>query len=93
MDPENNYRSMPAIICVFIASFLILYAVIDFTITQPKIRNSVREVAVQFDSMKIYLDNKLPQIDSALVIHREQIREQTKHLEEINTISSILIQN
>lgn len=93
MDPENNTQRLTTIICAIIAAFLLIYAVVDFTITQPKIRNNVKEVAVQFDSMKIYLDTKLPQIDSALIIHSTQIQLQTEHLKGINKVSSVLIQN
>lgn len=92
MDPEKNNRHFPSVIATVITFFLIIYAVLDFSITQPKIRNNVKEVAAQFDSMKMYLDCKLPEIDSALEQHQKEIYMQTTQLKELNNISSMLIQ-
>lgn len=93
MDPEKNSKPLTSIIGTFIAIILLLFAVIDFTITQPKIRNSVKRVAVEFDSMKVYLDTKLPEIDSALIQHQKEIYSQTEYLKELNEVSNLIIDN
>lgn len=93
MDPEKNTKSINTVIFSLITIVLLTFAIFDFTITQPKIRNNVKTIAVEFDSMKVYLDDKLPEIDSALTQHQKAIAAQTKYLEELNTISLIFMNN
>lgn len=68
-------------IITFIIVFIFAYITFDFFVVKSKIQNKVKNVEQKFDSLQIYLDNKLPQIDNAIKVQEQQL----KDLQNINS--------
>lgn len=83
----------PALILTAIISFLVLYAIIDASVTNPKIKEKIEHVYEDFDSLKVFLDEKIPQIDSALVKHDQQIKRQEEQLEQLHNLTKSIKEN
>jgi hypothetical protein len=72
---------------VLITIMLLCYALFDAFYLKPSVNKKIEKVTIEFLDFKTYLDTKLPQIDSALIIHSEEIQCQNKKLEELNTLT------
>lgn len=80
----------PSFIITLVIIFLIGYAAIDASVTTPRIHKKVESVSIEFDSLKVFLDGKLPEIDKALMLHTEQIKRQNEQLERLNELTRSL---
>jgi len=80
----------PAFIVTIVIIVLLGYAIVDASISKPKIHEKVEHVSNEFDSLKIFLDAKLPEIDKALIMHTEQIERQNEQLERLNELAESL---
>lgn len=83
---QVNINLCSAICSIFIA-LLLSYAIIDFSYVQPKIKANILDVTFKFDSLKLYLDRKLPELDTALTIHTYQLSKQTEQIKELTDIT------
>lgn len=83
----------PSFIVVVSLTLLITYAFIDAFIWSPKHAEKVEYVVEEFDSLKFFLDAKLPQIEGALEIHTRQIEEQNLQLERLDELTRTLKEN
>jgi len=82
--------SFTSIVIIIIALILLTYAGWDAFKIRPAVNQKVDTVTVQFANLKTYLDKKLPQIDSLLVVHTNQIQEQNNQLIELNQLTEVL---
>jgi len=69
---------------------MLLYISVDAFVTKPQFKQHIEKVSENFDSLTVFLNAKLPEIDSALYIHTHQIADQNKQLEELNKLTEIL---
>ena len=76
-----------------ILAILFGYAIIDAAICKPKFQEKVDYVTTEFDSLKTYLDKKLPEMESAIIVHTEQIEKQNEQLEKLNKLTGTLAEN
>lgn len=83
----------PSFIVIVSLTGLIIYASIDALILTPKHSNKVEHVAEEFDSLKFFLDAKLPEIEDALKIHTEQIEYQSIQLDRLDELTKTLKEN
>jgi len=86
---ELKINLCSALCSIFIA-LLLSYAIIDFSYVQPNIKNHIINVNFKFDSLKVYLDNKLPELDTALSIHAKQLTRQTIQIKELTDLTQEL---
>ena len=88
--PVEKKSSFTSILIIIVTVLLLSYAGWDAFKIKPALNQKVNNVTVQFDNLKVYLDKKLPQIDSLLVVHTNQIQEQNNQLIELNKLTGIL---
>jgi len=83
-EARVKYTSkLNTIIVSVIVIFIFSYIVFDYFVIKQKIENKIMIVNEKFDSLQIYLNNKLPAIDNAIKIQEQQV----KDLQEIkNTV-------
>ena len=67
---------LSSIVVLIISFILLLYVTIDVCIVKPKFNERINNVTTEFDSLKVYLDSKLPELDSIVLIHSKQISAQ-----------------
>jgi len=82
--------NLPSLILSLALIGMLSYISIDAFVIKPQFNKVVKSVVYDFDSLSIFLTNKLPQIDSALYIHTNQIADQNIQLEELNKLTEIL---
>jgi len=78
---------------VMILSILFGYAIIDATVYKPEFKEKVDYVTTEFDSLKTYLDKKLPEMEAAIVIHTDQLEKQNEQLDKLNKLTETLAEN
>ena len=89
MKKNKNFNFIGTLIITFVL-LLIVYTGWDAFKVRPQIKEKVDTVSVEFKELKIYLDAKLPEIDSVLILHTDQIQEQNLQLSEINKLTQVL---
>lgn len=55
--------------------FIFSYIAVDYFVVNRKIDNKIIIVNQKFDSLEVYLGAKLPQIDKALQIQEQQVKD------------------
>ena len=83
-------KIMYGLIYMVISIILLTYMAVDAFSIKPTINKKISKVSVEFVQLKTFLDAKLPQIDSALILHTRQIEYQTEQLEELNELTSMI---
>ena len=91
--PTEKKAGFTRTVIIIVAMLLLSYTAWDAFKVRPMLSNKVNTVTVQFDSLRTYLGTKLPEIDSLLVIHTNQIEEQNQQLIELNQLTEILKEN
>ena len=89
MKKHKKFNFIGTLIISFVI-LLIVYTGWDAFKVRPQIKEKVDTVSVEFKELKIYLDAKLPEIDSVLILHTDQIQEQNLQLSEINKLTQVL---
>lgn len=84
--------NLTGVLIIVVAIILLVYTGYDAFKVRPEIKQRVDTVTTEFHELKTYLDAKLPEIDSVLVVHTNQIKEQNQQLNELNKLTSILKQ-
>ena len=82
--------SFTSIIIIIVTFILLSYAAYDAFKVRPALNLKVDTVTIQFANLKTYLDKKLPEMDSLLVVHTNQIQEQNNQLVELNKLTMVL---
>lgn len=77
----------PTIIVTLIVLFLFGYSIFDATVTKPKIDKRVEYVVYEFDSLKTFLDSKIPEIEAELIKHDAQIKRQDEQLDRLQELA------
>jgi len=54
--------------------FIFTYIAFDFFVVNHQINNKVNVVNSKFDSLEVYLGNKIPQIDNAIKTQEQQVK-------------------
>jgi flagellar basal body-associated protein FliL len=92
----DSYKSQKRarIRIVLIISLIIIYLLgvtsYDAFVSTPIKKERVEALYSKFIDMKNYLDAKLPEIDTALSRHEQQIAEQNEQLKELNRLTEVL---
>ena len=89
MKKNKNFNFIGTLIITFVL-LLIVYTGWDAFKIRPEFKQKIDTVSVEFHELKLYLDAKLPEIDSVLVLHTEQLEEQNVQLDRINNLSQVL---
>jgi hypothetical protein len=76
-----------ALIISIVIIFLVSYTVYDASFTKPSVNEKIEYVNNEFDSLKIYLDVKIPEIDEALIKHEMQIKRQEEQLIRLHKLT------
>jgi len=84
MDHKRKWASPQAIIIITIILLIFAYITVDITQIKPEIRNDMDSLKNEYVELSNFLDVKIPEIDSTLIIQAGQISNQG---EEINTLS------
>ena len=87
---QKRSRSIISGIVIVIIVYLLAVTSYDAFIATPAKTEKVQVVYEKFMDMKTYLDAKLPEIDTALFKHEQQIRDQNEQLEELNKLTTVL---
>ena len=80
------------ILFVLLLLYSIWYITNDIFFVQPANKNRIEKTITEISDLKLFLDSKLPDIDSALIIHKEKIDQQNKELEELNNLMKVFKQ-
>ena len=93
---SNSYRQQRIVrarivaIVLLVIIYLLGMTTYDAFVGTPKKNAKIEVVHEKFNDMKIYLDAKLPEIDSALQRHEVLIDDQNTQLEELNRLTGII---
>ena len=87
---QKRTRSILSLIVIIITIYLLSVVSYDAFIATPKKTEKIEFVTEKFGELKVYLDAKLPEIDSALIEHAKQIDDQNTQLIEINKLTKVL---
>jgi len=83
-------RTWSIIITILILLSLYSYMIIDVTVVQPKYSKKIDDVVVEFSLMKTYLDVKIPEMDTLLSRHTEELLRQNKQLQKLNNVARFI---
>jgi len=83
-------KKLTPILIIIACIILLSYVTYDICVNQPKLYKKVEYVTKKFNSYKIYLDTKLPELDSIVLEHSKQISFQNDQLIELNELTTIL---
>jgi len=87
---ERKLSKRITLTVIIIIIYLLSVTSYDAFIGNPKKNIKIEQITSKFNDLKIYLDAKLPKIDSALIKHAKQIDNQNIQLEELNNLTKIL---
>jgi len=87
---QKRQRSIISLIVILVSVYLLSVTSFDAFVATPMKNKRIEFVTTKFGELKVYLEAKLPEIDSALVEHALQIDEQNKQLEDLNNLTAIL---
>ena len=73
---KKKWSSPQAIIVMILIVVIFAYIGVDALLTKPQIKRDLVEVKGQYVELSVFLDNKVPEIDSTFQEHAEQIKEQ-----------------
>lgn len=80
----------PAFILTIAIIFLVGYSVVDATVQKPKMKDKIENISEDFDSLRIYLDGKIPYLEAAVIKHEDQLQDQQEQLKRINDLTASL---
>lgn len=72
---STKKSKISSIIISIIVAFIIGYIIFDFFVLKKRIENEVTIVNEKFDNLQMYLDEKIPMIDNAIEVQRQQVEE------------------
>jgi len=84
---KTKRNKTPLYITVGIIILIFSYIGYDLFIFSPKYEKKVANIEKQFNELKIYLDKKLPEIDSAINITSKQYSELKISKDKFNRIN------
>ena len=73
---KKKWSSPQAIIVMILIAVIFAYIGVDALLTKPQIKRDLVEVKGQYNELSVFLDDKVPEIDSTFQEHAEQIKEQ-----------------
>ena len=85
MEKKAKWSSPQSLIVALIVVLIMAYIAIDAFKTKPYIKQEVENVKVQYKELSIFLDRKIPEIDSTLKDQGGKIIQQTEDIEELKT--------
>jgi len=87
---QKRTKSSIVVIIIAVVIYLLSMTSYDAFVSTPHKKARIDTIHNKFMDMKSYLDVKLPQMDTALIQHEQQIREQNEQLEELNKLTEVL---
>ena len=85
MEKKRKWGNPQALIIIAIIIVLFLYIGVDSFKTTPVIRAQVDSVKVEYKNLSKFLDKKMPEIDSTLILQASQIKKQTTEIEGLRS--------
>ncbi len=85
MEKKAKWSSPQSLIIAIIIVLILAYMAVDAFKTKPYIKQEVENVKVQYKELSIFLDKKIPEIDSTLKDQGGKIINQTQDIEELKT--------
>jgi flagellar biosynthesis protein FlhB len=73
---KSNWKSPQAIIVMAIIFVIFAYIAFDLFSAKPKMKSELKEVKGQYKELSVFLDEKIPEIDSTFREHATQIQQQ-----------------
>ena len=83
-------RKVITIAIIVVTVYMLSVVTYDAAVFMPEKTKKINRITKNFDSLKTYLDKKLPEIDSALIKHAKQIDDQNRQILELNNLTRIL---
>jgi len=84
MDNKKKWTTPQSLIIMAIVLLIFVYIAIDMTRTKPSIKADIKEVKGEYVELSLFLDAKIPEIDSTLKIQADQISNQGKDINSLN---------
>jgi len=85
MEKKAKWSSPQSLIIAIIIVLIMAYMAVDAFKTKPYIKQEVENVKIQYKELSVYLDKKIPEIDSTLKDQGGKIIDQTKDIEDLKT--------
>jgi len=85
MEKKARWSSPQSIIIIAIIVLVMTYIAVDAFKTKPYIKQEVENVKVQYKELSNYLDQKIPEIDSALKIQEVKIVQQGEDIQDLKS--------
>ena len=85
MEKKAKRFSPQSLIIAIIIVLIMAYMAVDAFKTKPYIKQEVENVKIQYKELSVYLDKKIPEIDSTLKDQGGKIIDQTKDIEDLKT--------
>jgi len=85
MEKKAKWSSPQSLIIAIIIVLIMAYMAVDAFKTKPYIKQEVESVKIQYKELSVYLDKKIPEIDSTLKDQGGKIIDQTKDIEDLKT--------
>jgi hypothetical protein len=70
-----------SIIVALLVAFIFGYIMLDYFVINNQIENKLNVINKKYDSLEIYMERKLPQINQALELQKQQV-ERIQHLKK-----------
>ncbi len=77
------WHSLQSILIFLVVISIFSYIAIDFFIIKPDYINKIEHVKNEYKELNQYLEEKIPEIDNQLSIHKEQLRKQDEILKSL----------
>lgn len=84
MESRKKWNSPQSFLVMVIIILIFTYITIDIAMTRPKIKSDINQVKEDYFELSGYVNSKIPEIDSALRIQEDQLREQGQDINTLN---------
>lgn len=84
MESRKKWNSPQSFLVITIIILIFVYIAIDMGMTRPKIKSDINQVKEDYFELSGYVNSKIPEIDSALRIQENQLREQGQDINTLN---------
>lgn len=84
MNNIKKWASIQSIIIITTIFLIFVYIGMDLIKINPEIKSDLKDVKLDVVKLSLFLDKKVPEIDSTLKLQAEQISEQSLDIENLN---------
>jgi len=80
---EKKWKNPQSIIVIAIIAIIFCYIFVDLFLNKPQMNNDIKELKSQYNELSIFLDKKIPEIDSTFSIQSKQLQEQKQQMDSL----------